>query len=96
MNLASFLLLDGFRRNYELAIVLTNDSDLVEPVRMIRDELGLNVAVLNPQRDKKKTSWSLKNVSTFYLRVRESALAACQFPDELLDAQGPFHKPPEW
>ena len=96
VNLASYLLLDGIRGKYELAIVLTNDSDLVEPVRMVRDELGLKVAVLNPQRDKKKTSWSLKQVSTFYLRVRESALATCQFPDELRDDQGPFHKPPEW
>jgi len=48
VNLASWMLLDGFRKDYEQAVVISNDSDLVEPLRMVRYELGLGVGVLNP------------------------------------------------
>lgn len=96
VNLASYLLLDGFRSEYELAIVITNDSDLVEPVRMVRHELGPQVAILNPQADNKKTSWSLVNTANYYRRVRPSALADSQFPDQLVDANGTITRPQTW
>lgn len=48
VNLASWMLLDGFRNDYEQAVVISNDSDLAEPLRMVRYELGLPVGVLNP------------------------------------------------
>jgi uncharacterized LabA/DUF88 family protein len=50
VNLASHLLLDGFRNTYACAIVVSGDSDLVTPIRMVRDELKKPVGVLNPQR----------------------------------------------
>ena len=48
--LATHLLLDGFRNRYECAIVISGDSDLVTPIRMVRNELKKSVGVLNPQR----------------------------------------------
>ncbi|CAN5752185.1 hypothetical protein BH24ACT4_BH24ACT4_14410 [soil metagenome] len=48
VNLASWLLMDAFRGRYDAAVVVSNDSDLVEPVRMVVHELGLPVAILNP------------------------------------------------
>ncbi len=50
MNLATHLLRDGFRKEYQAAVLVTNDSDLLEPVRMVRKELGLVVGILNPHR----------------------------------------------
>ena len=50
VNLASHLLMDGFRGEYEVAIVVSNDSDLLEPIRMVRNELGLKVGILNPYK----------------------------------------------
>jgi hypothetical protein len=32
VNIATYLLLDGFQKSYEVAAVLSNDSDLVEPI----------------------------------------------------------------
>jgi hypothetical protein len=43
VNLASFLLMDGFRRDYEVAIVLSNDSDLMLPIQIVTQELGFPV-----------------------------------------------------
>ena len=95
VNLASYLLVDGFDADYEVAIVISNDSDLATPIRMVRERLGLPVGVLNPVLDG-KASWQLRNTATFYRKVRESALAACQFPDTLCDLVGMFYKPAGW
>jgi hypothetical protein len=48
VNLATWLLLDGFSRNYEMAVVISNDSDLVEPIKIVQATLGLPVGVFNP------------------------------------------------
>lgn len=36
VNLATHLLHDAYCNDYELAIVISNDSDLVEPIRIVR------------------------------------------------------------
>ena len=36
MNLATYLLLDAFDDDYDAAIVVSNDSDLVEPIRVVQ------------------------------------------------------------
>ncbi len=45
VNLATRLLADGFGGDYEVAIVISNDSDLKLPVQVVRDELHLPVGV---------------------------------------------------
>ena len=35
VNLATYLLVDAFRRDCNLAVVVTNDSDLLEPIRIV-------------------------------------------------------------
>jgi len=46
VDLASRLLLDAFRGAFDVAVGISNDADLLEPVRMVREELGLTVGVL--------------------------------------------------
>jgi hypothetical protein len=36
VNLASHLLRDAFSKRFEVAVLITNDSDLAEPVRIVR------------------------------------------------------------
>ena len=93
VNLATYLLSDGFRGLYEQAVVISNDSDLVEPIRMTHEELGLPVTVLNPTPH---FSRSLKVASTDYRPVSERSLKAAQFPTTLKDDAGEFHRPPGW
>ena len=40
VNLASHLLFDAFRGAFDAAAVLSNDSDLVEPIRIVTKELS--------------------------------------------------------
>ena len=76
------------------AVIVTNDSDLLEPIRIVRSELGLTVGVLNPHKN--PTSKVLARHASFVRQIRQGVLAASQFPAVLNDTQGTFHKPPGW
>lgn len=93
VNIATHLLHDAFLKKFEVAVLVTNDSDLVEPVRIVRSGLNLPVGILNPQQHH---SAVLKNEATFMKRIRQPDVAACQFPSVMNDAKGQFHKPPTW
>ncbi len=93
VNIATHLLHDAYQRKLEVAVLVTNDSDLVEPVRVVRRELGLAVGILNPHQ---RHSAVLKTEATFMKRIRQSDVAACQFPAIMNDAKGQFHKPASW
>ena len=93
VNLAAHLLSDGYRGLYEAAVLITNDSDLLEPVRMVRQQLGLPVGILNPHP---RASRVLVQQATFVRQIRPRVLMASQFPNPMTDAQGIFHKPASW
>jgi hypothetical protein len=93
VNLAAHLVRDAFQQRFEAAVLITNDSDLGEPVRIVRQELGLPVGILNPRQTH---SVVLKNLATFVKRIRQSDLLASQFPPSLTDKKGTFTKPASW
>lgn len=94
VNLAAHLINDGYKGLYQVAVLITNDSDLVEPIKIVRNELSLPVGVLNPRRS--TPSHELRKYATFVKPIRKGVLAASQFPTNLTDATGTFHKPPIW
>jgi len=96
VNLATYLLLDGFRGDYEAAIVISNDSDLMEPVRIVRRELGLNVVMLMPCGPRSTPSIQLRKVANKHKIISTAALAASQFPPVLYDSTGKITKPASW
>ena len=93
VNLASYLLLDGFDDEYEMAVVVSNDSDLVCPIEMAQTRLGKQVGVFDPSR---KRSFQLHGAASWYRPLRRGPLSASLFPDTLSDAQGPITKPAGW
>ena len=96
VNLASYLLLDGFRHDYEAAIVITNDSDLVEPIRIVRKELGLKVVALIPCGPTGRPSIEIRRVASKSKIIGLSNLPLCQFAPTLTDANGTITKPSTW
>jgi hypothetical protein len=67
VNLASYLLLDTFRKDdlgFDGVAVVTNDSDLVTPITMVRDELKTDVLVLDPQLDPRHADAEAKELKT--------------------------------
>lgn len=93
VNLATHLLLDAFNNDYELAVVVTNDSDLLEPIKVVTKQFRKPVGMLNPQR---YPSVALKPHVLFIKQIRGGVLAKSQFPPVLTDAQGSFSKPAGW
>jgi hypothetical protein len=93
VNLATMLLADAFRKDFEVAIVLSNDSDLCLPIKIVTKELGLPVGILNPHP---RFAFELSKVATFKRKIRQGVLAASQFPPTLTDAKGTITKPTDW
>jgi hypothetical protein len=94
VNLASYLLVDGMRGEYEQAIIVSNDSDLLVPVRLVKQELGLRVGVLCPHL---RPSQPLVRQATFFRPIRQGVLRSSQFPPVLIDRNGKeIHKPSTW
>jgi NYN domain len=93
VNLASLLLADGFRGDYEVAVVISTDSDLALPMRIVRRQLQLPVGLLKPGD---QFANELVRAATFYKPIREGVLAASQLPPQLTDTHGTITKPSAW
>jgi uncharacterized LabA/DUF88 family protein len=94
VNLAAHLVRDAYTDAFDVAILLTNDSDLVEPVRIVTQDVGKRVGLFVPV---KSPTASLVAVSSFQLHLRPGLLGRAQFPDEIPLADGTSVKrPPNW
>jgi uncharacterized LabA/DUF88 family protein len=94
VNIASHLISDGYQDRYEVAVLVSNDSDLAEPVRIVREELGKPVGIVNPHNQ--HPSRTLIKYASFIRQIRVGLLQACQLPPVLTDSNGVFHKPSAW
>lgn len=93
VNLATYLLLDAFKQRCDTAVVMSNDSDLAEPVRIARTEAGIKVGVVNPHQAKYR---SRRLQGTFFKQLRPNILGQTQLPTVLKDANGEIRKPSKW
>ena len=91
--LATELMNDAHLGNFEAAVLITNDSDLLPPIKIVRYQLGKKVGILNPQ---KNPSRALLPHIDFIKKIRPGVVAASQFPPTLTDVHGLFTKPACW
>jgi hypothetical protein len=92
VNLGVHLVRDAFQGAFEEAAILTNDTDLCEPMRIVRDDVGLPITLLTPVANPHK---SLTAVAT-HIRHIGPYLGPCQFPDPVQTPKGPVAKPASW
>lgn len=93
VNLATYLLLDAFDGRMDAAVLMSNDSDLLMPMKVARLRFGLTVGLLNPHPH---PSRALVPLASFVKQVRRGPLAASQFPDTLQDQKGEIRRPDSW
>jgi hypothetical protein len=92
--LATYLMPDACRGDCDTAVLVTSDSDLREPLRLVRAELGLTTGVVNPHPASRR-SRALQ--ATFFKQLRSGALAASQFPHQVTAPSGrKITKPADW
>jgi hypothetical protein len=93
VNLGAHLVRDAFAGAFQHAAVITNDTDLREPIRIVAQEAKLPITLLSPVS---KPAESLRNVAT-YVRHIDRYLAKAQFPNPLVGPDGqPINKPQDW
>ncbi len=93
VNIGVHLVRDAFQGEFDEAAVLTNDTDLVEAIRIVTQDVGLRVTLLAPDS---KPSTSLRDVATSTRHVKPY-LSKCQFPDQVVPVRGrPLVKPAGW
>ena len=93
VNLAVHMLHDGYQGKYELAVIISNDSDILSAIEIVQNDLGLKVGILNPQKHPSK---DLKKEALFLKKIRPGVLRESHFPTKLTDAKGSFYKPKNW
>ena len=96
VSLASFLLLDAFRDDADLFVVLSNDSDLVTPMRLVREELGKRIGLLSPMEPKRASNELKQTGISLHRQVTPSCLEISQLPEQISDAHGTIHRPAKW
>lgn len=93
VNLATLLMHHACRGEFEIAGILSNDSDLTMPIDMVRTQFAYPIILISPVASPNN---SLRQAATEVRRLDTKALSNCQFADVLTDSRGTFHKPPGW
>lgn len=94
VNLATYLLLDAFEGSYETAIVISDDSDLLEPVRVVRERLGKRVGVVRVRTDRGSV---FRSKVDLLIEARAWHFEQAQLPDEVRLPTGSFvSRPTSW
>jgi uncharacterized LabA/DUF88 family protein len=94
VNLATDLLLDAFEDRYETAIVISDDSDLLEPVRMVRERLGKRVGVVRVRTDRGSV---FRGKVDLLVEARAWHFERAQLPDDVpLPTGGTVSRPTSW
>ena len=93
VNLGVHLVRDAFVGAFEQAAILTNDTDLVEPIRIVTAETKLPVILLTPvnkaAHDLKKLASSVRHIQPY--------IGISQFSDPVVRMDGKVvPKPPGW
>jgi len=92
VNFAVHLLNDAWLDKYDRAIIVSNDSDLVESVKIVKEELGKSIGLtILPKSHPSRT---LLKYADFVIRIRNNILKSSQLPDRINNTN--IKKPKEW
>lgn len=92
VNLAVHLLNDAWLDKYQSAMIISNDSDLEEALRLVKEPLEKEIILTNPH--KSRTSHKLKAHANKVKRIDQEILRNSQLPDKIPDTN--FYKPSSW
>jgi uncharacterized LabA/DUF88 family protein len=93
VNLGVHLVRDAFLKTYEAVAILTNDTDLEEPIRIVAQELKLHTVLLTPTN---KPSASLSRL-VHSVRHIGPYLGPCHLPPKMVARNGKLIvKPAGW
>ncbi len=92
VTLGAHLVRDAFLGAFEQAAIVTNDSDLAEPLRIVIEEVGLPVILLATDR---RPVASLARLASDVRHI-DSVLAKAHFSNPVASSKGDIAKPAGW
>lgn len=92
MNLAVHLLNDAWLDKYDCAVIVSNDSDLAESIRLVKNHHKKLIGLILPTNC--SPSKTLMSLAHFVKRIRNNTLAISQLPDTIPGTN--IHKPGNW
>ena len=96
VNLASYMLLDCFSGRCDVPILISNDSDLSTPLKIIKTVFKKPIGLITPDTNKKMAVQDLKKYASFHKGISEIQLQQSQFPRVMTDKEGSFYRPKQW
>ncbi len=94
VNLASHLIWDALHGEADAYAVLSNDSDLATPIRMLRELKGMDVGLISPSPD---TALDLRRAAGWQRSIRPASLRRSSLPRSVpLATGGAAVRPAEW
>ena len=95
VNMATAIFEDAFQDEYDMALIISGDSDFVAPIKAIyRNFKNKRVVVAFPPN---RSSVYLKKVAKAYFTIGRKKLKDHQLPPTITKADGyVLHKPEEW
>lgn len=97
VNLASYLLHDSCRGDFDAAAIISSDTDLVEPLRLVKNYAGRPVLLLYPDITRRSVPNKLANACTLVRFINRSDLTKSQLPNPARARNGQLVlRPAEW
>ena len=96
VNLATYMMDDAYRKEIEVAVLISNDTDFLSPLRFLKGR-QIKVWILSPTT--RPSRWPASLLINHADRADEipvDKLRDCQFPAILKDKDGTFSKPDSW
>lgn len=95
VNLAVHLVNDAWRNEYDVAVVVSNDSDLSEALRIVKRELHKRIVHVVPGDPAlRQPSIQLKRYADKVIQITSADAAAAQLPTVIPGTT--IHKPAAW
>lgn len=94
VNLAVQVLNDAWLDAYDCAVIVSNDSDLAESLKLVKAQHKKVIGLVTPGAPTRKTSRQLKTHADFVKPIRTWMLRSSQLPNPIPGTT--IHKPSSW
>ncbi|MEE9465465.1 MAG: NYN domain-containing protein [Candidatus Neomarinimicrobiota bacterium] len=96
VNIASYMMDDAYRGEIEVAVLISNDTDFLAPIKFLKGR-HIKVWLFSPTtRPDNEPAWLLTNCADRCDEITVDQLRDSQFPTNLKDVNGTFTKPTSW
>lgn len=95
VNLALHVLNDAWKNEYDCAVIVSNDSDLAESLRLVKSQTDKKIGLVFPNTNsKRKPSRELSKHADFIKHIRTHVLEQSQLPTKIVGTE--IYKPSDW